>query len=204
MIYGYARVSTAFENAKDRNQTFDRQIMILKENGVKEENIFCDRISGGSKTKDREAFENLMKVIIPGDMIVVSEMSRFSRSLQDLIKSLDDLVKRQVGIWFIKENMKIGTNGIDPMNKLLLHLLGAFNEFERNLIAERVHEGMQASKLKGTKLGRPQVIEESIRKSVIEDYINGMSYRTLNVKYNISLPTLVKICKPHNEERKIR
>lgn len=51
MIYGYMRVSTAFEQSKERNQSFDRQLMILKEKGVKEENIFQDRISGGVSTK---------------------------------------------------------------------------------------------------------------------------------------------------------
>ena len=201
MIYGYARVSTAFETTKDRNQTFDRQLMILKEHGVKEENIFCDRISGKTSTREREAFDKLMNIVLPGDEIVVSEMSRFSRSLTDLIHSLDTLIKRQIGIYFIKENMRISGSGLDPMNRLMIQLLGAFNEFERNIIAQRVHEGMQASKLKGTKLGRPQVISDETKQKIINDYISGISYRTLEVKYQISLPTLTKICKPYSNQR---
>ena len=74
MIYGYARVSTAFESTKDRNQNFDRQEMILKEYGVKQEDIFCDRITGGSSTKDREEYNKLMKILLPGDMIYVSDL----------------------------------------------------------------------------------------------------------------------------------
>ena len=71
MLYGYARVSTAFESTKDRNQTFDRQEEILKQYGIKQENLFCDRISGGSNTKDREEYQNLMKIVLPGDMVYI-------------------------------------------------------------------------------------------------------------------------------------
>ena len=46
MIYGYMRVSTSFEEKKERNQSFDRQLMILREKGIEEQNIFQDRISG--------------------------------------------------------------------------------------------------------------------------------------------------------------
>ncbi len=205
MLYGYARVSTAFESTKDRNQTFDRQEEILKQYGIKQENLFCDRISGGSNTKDREEYQNLMKIVLPGDMIYVTEMSRFSRSLQDLIASVNYLIEKQVGIKFIKEGIEIGASGLSPMNKFIFQLFGAFNEFEKSLIAERVHQGMQASKARGKVLGRPLKLNEETRKAMINDFVEeGMSYDDLQAKYKISRATVASICKEHSCERRKR
>lgn len=198
MLYGYARVSTAFEQTKDRNQTFDRQEMILKEHGVKTENIFCDRITGGSSTKDREAYDRLMQVVLPGDTIIVSEMSRLSRSLTDLLDTVNNLMNRQIGIHFVKESILIGTDGLNPMNKLLFQLLGAFNEFEKSLIAERVSQGMQASKLKGTKLGRPTKVDPVLENEIIKKYFaEHWTYEKLKNYYNLSMPTICKICRSY-------
>lgn len=205
MIYGYARVSTAFEQAKDRNQTFERQEMILQQNGVALENIFQDRISGGSNTDDRIQYNQMMKILLPGDMIYVTEMSRFSRSLQDLISSVNYLMERQIGIKFIKEGLEIGSNGLSPMNKFIFQLFGAFNEFERSLIAERVSQGMQASKRKGTILGRPKKYDDEMEKAIIKDYVEeGFTYDELKEKYNLSRVTLINICKSHSKEKNKR
>lgn len=195
MIYGYARVSTAYEQAKRRNQTFDRQEMILKEHGVRVENIFCDRITGASSTSDREAFDKLMSIVLPGDTVVVSEMSRLSRSLPDLLKTMDMFIKRQIGLLCVKEGINIGTDGLNPMNKFIFQMIGAFNEFERSLIAERVSQGMQASKLNGKKLGRPNKLDENTRRLIIEKKLAGATYDELIEEFKISRPTLATILK---------
>ena len=205
MLYGYMRVSTAFEQSKDRNQTFDRQEMILKENGVLQENLFCDRVTGGKNTADREEYNKLMQILLPGDVIYVSEMSRFSRSTVDLIASVNYLMERQVGIKFIKEGIEIGTSGLSPINKFVFTLFGAFNEFEKSLIAERVHQGMQASIAKGNKMGRPQKLDKPTQEAMIRDFVEeGMIYDDIVKKYKVSRPTAVSICKPHVMERKDR
>lgn len=201
MLYGYARVSTAFEQTKDRNQTFERQEKILTDYGVAKERIFEDRITGGSSASDRTAYKNLMNVCVPGDMIYVSEMSRISRSLQDLMIQIENLMKRQIGIRFIKEGIEIGAEGLSPMNKMLFQIIGAFNEFEKSLIAERVSQGMQASKARGVKLGRP-TIDEEIEKQIIFDYKSGLRYDDLEEKYNISRPTIARICKPYTKDKR--
>lgn len=201
MLYGYARVSTAFEQTKDRNQTFERQIKILTDYGVKVENIYEDRITGGSIATSRMAYNDLLKICVPGDMIYITEMSRLSRSLQDLTLQIENLMKRQIGIRFIKEGLEIGADGLSPMNKLLFQVLGAFNEFEKTLIAERVSQGMQASKARGVKLGRP-TIDEEIEQQIIFDYKSGLKYDDLEEKYSISRPTIARICKPYTKEKR--
>lgn len=200
MKYGYMRVSTTFENTKERNQTFDRQLMILKENGVEEENIFQERISGGISTSKRVEYDRLMKTVRKGDTIVVTEMSRFSRSLQDLIESVNKLTDEGIGIVFIKENITIDSNGLNPMNKLIFQLFGAFAEFEKSLIAERVKMGMKASKEKGTVLGRPK--RNIDMEGFISDYTFGnYTYEELAEKYNISRASVGLLIKKIKSER---
>lgn len=204
MIYGYARVSTAFEKTKDRNQTFERQLKILTDYGVKEENVFKDRITGGSDAVDRIGYADLMNTVQSGDTIVVTEMSRFSRSLQDLIATCEDLMKKQIGITFLKERIEIGTDGLSPMNKLMFQLFGAFNEFEKALIASRVKEGMAAAKANGTKLGRPSKLQDGMEEQIKFDYLTGSTYDELQEKYGVTRPCLAKICKPLTKEKRRR
>lgn len=202
MLYGYARVSTTFEQAKDRNQTFERQLKILTDYGVKEENIFKDRITGGSDTINRVGYNDLMKTIKSGDTIIISEMSRFSRSLQDLIATCEDLMKKQIGVYFIKERIEIGTDGLSPINKFIFQLFGAFNEFEKTLIAERVKEGLEAAKAKGVKLGRPSRMKDDMIEAIKFDYMTGSTYDDLQKKYNVTRPSLAKILKPLTKQRR--
>lgn len=204
MLYGYARVSTDFEKTKDRNQTFERQIKILTDYGVKAENIFKDRITGGSDTSDRIGYNDLMEIVQSGDTIIVTEMSRFSRSLQDLIATCEDLMKKQIGIYFLKERIEIGTDGLSPMNKFIFQLFGAFNEFEKSLIASRVKEGMAAAKAKGVKLGRPSRLKDDMVEAIKFDYLTGSTYDDLQAKYSVTRPSLAKICKPLTKERRER
>ena len=202
MLYGYVRVSTAFEKTKDRNQTFDRQLEILKQHGILEEHIFQDRITGGSETADRLGYNDLMNTVNPGDTIYVTEMSRFSRSLQDLISSCEELMKKQIGIYFIKERIEIGTDGLSPMNKFIFQLFGAFNEFEKSLIQSRVKEGMAAAKANGVKLGRPSRLKDEMIEEIKFDYLSGSTYDDLQEKYNVTRPSLAKILKPLKKEKK--
>ena len=202
MLYGYVRVSTAFEKTKDRNQTFDRQLEILKQYGILEEHIFQDRITGGSETADRLGYNDLMDAVNPGDTIYVTEMSRFSRSLQDLITSCEELMKKQIGIYFIKERIEIGTDGLSPMNKFIFQLFGAFNEFEKSLIQSRVKEGMAAAKANGVKLGRPSRLKDEMIEEIKFDYLSGSTYDDLQEKYNVTRPSLAKILKPLKKDKK--
>ena len=201
MLYGYMRISTNFEATKDRNQTFERQIKILTDYGIKEENIFKDRITGGSNTYDRPGFDEMLGTLVAGDTIIVTEMSRFSRSLQDMIATCNDLMQKQIGVKFLKEKIEIGTDGLSPMNKFIFQLFGAFNEFEKSLIASRVKEGMAAAKSRDVKLGRPTLYDEAMQDQILFDYMSGATYDEIQERYGVSRPSISKICKPHSKER---
>ena len=188
MIYGYIRVSTQMSDTRANNQTFDRQLKILHDNGVSDGNIFKERISGGVSTTERPEWEKLLQVVKSGDMIIVSEMSRFARSLTDLINTVNHLISINVGIRFIKENINVSSNGLDSMNKLIFNLFGAFAEFEKDLISERTKQGLQAKKEQGVKLGRKQTYSDEQIKEILKEYeANLITIEDIAKKYSVSI-----------------
>ena len=187
-IYGYIRVSTQMSDTRANNQTFDRQLKILHDNGVSDENIFKERISGGVSTTERPEWEKLLQVVKSGDMIIVSEMSRLARSLTDLINTVNHLISINVGIRFIKENINVSSNGLDSMNKLIFNLFGAFAEFEKDLISERTKQGLQAKKEQGVKLGRKQTYSDEQIKEILKEYeANLITIEDIAKKYSVSI-----------------
>ncbi len=187
-IYGYIRVSTQMSDTRANNQTFDRQLKILHDNGVIDGNIFKERISGGVSTVERPEWEKLLQVVKSGDMIIVSEMSRLARSLTDLINTVNHLISINVGIKFIKENINVSSNGLDSMNKLIFNLFGAFAEFEKDLISERTKQGLQAKKEQGVKLGRKQTYSDEQIKEILKEYeANLITIEDIAKKYSVSI-----------------
>ena len=187
-IYGYIRVSTQISDTRANNQTFDRQLKILHDNGVYDENIFKERISGGVSTTERPEWEKLLQVVKSGDMIIISEMSRLARSLTDLINTVNHLISMNVGIRFIKENINVSSNGLDSMNKLIFNLFGAFAEFEKDLISERTKQGLQAKKEQGVKLGRKQTYSDEQIKEILKEYeANLITIEDIAKKYSVSV-----------------
>lgn len=186
--YGYIRVSTQMSDTRANNQTFDRQLKILHDNGVSDGNIFKERISGGVSTTERPEWEKLLQVVKSGDMIIVSEMSRLARSLTDLINTVNHLISINVGIRFIKENINVSSNGLDSMNKLIFNLFGAFAEFEKDLISERTKQGLQAKKEQGVKLGRKQTYSDEQIKEILKEYeANLITIEDIAKKYSVSI-----------------
>lgn len=147
MIIGYARVSTT-------DQNLDRQISMLKEYGC--EKIIEEKFTG--TVRDRQGLQTLMNVIRANDIVVVESISRLGRKTIDILTIIQEF--EDIGVQFVslKENMDTRT----PTGKAMFQMMCVIAELERNLIAERVKEGLEASKKRGKKLGRPKVDKDKI------------------------------------------
>jgi DNA invertase Pin-like site-specific DNA recombinase len=148
MIIGYARVSTV-----DR-QNLDRQIILLSEYGC--EKMVQEKFTG--TTKDRDGLNSLLDVIRKGDTVVVESISRLGRKTLDILSIIQQFEDTGVKFVSIKENMDTRTSTEKPCFKMMCVIA----ELERNLIVERVKEGLEASKRRGKKLGRPKVDQGKI------------------------------------------
>lgn len=140
MNYSYERVSTLKQDER-------RQEIAL--NNIKIDKRFIDKLTG--KNADRPKLNKLMLIASQGDNIYCESISRLGRNVDDLRKLCNYFVEKGVIIHFIKE----GFSTTGSSYKFLLTILGAVGEMEREMIVERVREGVQKAKIYGTKSGQP-------------------------------------------------
>lgn len=137
--YGYARVSTNTQNT-------DKQIEALTFYGC--DRVFEEKISGVAR--ERPQLTILISGLEVGDSVVVTTLDRFARSTKNLLGLLEEIESK--GCFFICLNPFIDTS--ETSGKLVLTVLGAIAEFERNLINERCQEGKIRAREAGVKFGR--------------------------------------------------
>ena len=136
---GYVRVSTVDQNAARQLEELDV------------ERTFTDKASG--KDVKRPQLETMLAFVREGDTIVCHSMDRMARNLDDLRRIVLGLTQRGVHVQFIKEKLTF-TGDDSPMANLLLSVMGAFAQFERELIKERQREGIAIAKKAGAYKGR--------------------------------------------------
>jgi DNA invertase Pin-like site-specific DNA recombinase len=186
MAVGYIRVSSTGQNT-------DRQMQGL--NSLDLDKVFTDKVSGASM--DRPELKACLEYLRENDTLYIYSMDRLARNLMDLQGIVNDLTGRGVRIKFIKEQLTFEQNGSNPMNTLLLQVMGAFAEFERNLIKERQMEGIQSAQAKGVKFGRKAKLtaeqKEEIKGRLLSDpFLNKSDLMT---EYGISRATFYRLVK---------
>lgn len=146
--YGYARVSTVEQN-------LDRQIEALKEANCQE--IFYDKISGA--TLERPELQRLLDQLEKGDLIIISDMTRISRSTRDLF-NLIDLIKEKGAFLKSLKDTWLDLSSNNPYSDLMLTIFAGIAQFERDLLKMRQAEGIAIAKKKGIYHGRPKTFTE--------------------------------------------
>lgn len=187
MKYGYMRVSTADK------QEFTRQEYVLKDYSI--DRIYEEKISGTKKACGRKEFEKLLEQLRQGDEVYFESMSRMARSIQDLIDTTNYIVKtKKAKVIFIKENLSIGgDSGMDAMSALVFNIMGSFAQFERDIIADRTKQALQAKKQQGVVLGRPKTIADDIRAKVVTLKKLGKTYRQIANETGLGLSSISRI-----------
>lgn len=181
MLLGYARVSTD-------DQNLDLQHDALKKAGCEK---FYDDHMTGSKI-NRPGLEAAIEFAREGDIIVVWRLDRLSRSLKDLIEMVALLDEKKIGLRSLHESIDTSSSS----GKLIFHIFGALAEFERNLIRERTHAGLQAARARGRKGGRPKKLSDDKAQLAMQLYNNkNHSIQQICTLIGISKPTLYKYLK---------
>jgi DNA invertase Pin-like site-specific DNA recombinase len=116
---------------------------------------FVEAQVSSRKTPAERGIDDLLGTLDAGDRLIVSELSRLGRSLGQVIRIVDDLVKRKVRFVAIKEGIRFEGKQ-DMPTKVMITLFGLFAEVERDLISQRTREGLAAARAKGRLLGRPK------------------------------------------------
>ena len=141
MIFNYVRVSTVDQNT-------DRQLV-----GIECDRVYEEKVSG--KDKNRPELQAMLLNLREGDLVNVHELSRLARNTKDLLEIVEQILSVGASIKFQKENLFFqSSEKSDPFQNLMLTMLGAIAQFERDLMLERQREGIAIAKAKGRYKGR--------------------------------------------------
>ena len=149
-LLGYARTSSAQQTGGVERQHDD-----LRAAGC--ERIWCDAGVSG-KSMDRPEWDALWAYARDGDVIVATELSRISRSLSDAVRVLEAASARDVGIRCLTQGIDTSASA-GPMAKIVIAVVAALSEAEREILIERTRSGLAAARARGRVGGRPVVVD---------------------------------------------
>lgn len=182
-IFGYGRVSTS-------QQDTENQRLELEQAGWTFDFWFTDVVSGKVPAVQRKAFSEMLSKIRDGETLVVAKLDRLGRDAIDVLQTVRKLADRNIKVIV----HQLGTTDLtSAAGKLLLSMLAAVAEMERDLLIERTQAGLLRAKAEGKKLGRPPIIAPEDRRAIIEKKNNGISVSALAREYGVSRATITAI-----------
>lgn len=184
MKVAYIRVSTEEQNEA-------RQIEAMKDKGI--EKYFKEKVS--AKSMKRPQLAAMLDFVREGDTVYIHDFSRLARSTRDLLTIVEQLDAKGVQLISNKESLDTHT----PTGKLMLTMIAAINEFERENLLERQREGIAIAKKEGKYMGRkPIEIDDTVFINAYEQYKRReLTKKGLAEKLNVSRPTLDKMIKDY-------
>jgi DNA invertase Pin-like site-specific DNA recombinase len=180
---GYVRVSSYDQNP-------ERQLEHLRA-----DRVFTDKASG--KDAERPQLKALLQYAREGDTIVVHSMDRLARNIDDLRRIVLDQGRRGIRVEFVKENLSF-TGEDSPMSNLMLSVLGAVAQFERDLIKERQREGIALAKQRGAYKGRKRALPVERVAELRSRAGAGEKKARLASEFGISRETLYQYLRMHD------
>lgn len=176
-LFGYARVSTS-------QQSLDVQVKALKSEGVRANRIFTDKVSGSHI--NREGLQLLRLKVEEGDVILVKKLDRLGRDTADMIQLIKEFDELGVAIRFLDDG--ISTEG--TMGKMVVTILSAVAQAERQRILERTNEGRLEAMANGVKFGRKPTVDKIKVRALYE---HGSSATEIARQLKIGRSTVYKV-----------
>jgi DNA invertase Pin-like site-specific DNA recombinase len=181
-LIGYARVSTA-------EQSLDLQTDALARAGVEPDNLHVEKVSGVASK--RQGLDAALMDARAGDTFVVWKLDRVARSLRDLLDRIETLERRGVRFRSLTENIDTQT----ASGRLLVSVIGALAQFERDLIVERTKAGVRAYRDRGGKLGAPRALTDAQIREARRMMRDGRSVAVVAKHFGVVPMTIYKWAK---------
>ena len=182
-VFGYGRVSTA-------EQTADNQRLEIERAGYAVEYWFADTVSGKAHAAQRKQFGNMLTKLRKKDTVVVSKLDRLGRDASDVLVTIKAFAAIEAEVIVLQLGKVDLTSAA---GKLLVTMLAAVAEMERDLIVERTQAGLARAKAEGKTLGRPSKTSIEQRAAIREGYEAKQSVSSLARQYQISRATVLSI-----------
>jgi DNA invertase Pin-like site-specific DNA recombinase len=196
-IYAYIRKSTDHQNTENQKLVIYEH---AEKKGMRIDRWFDVDCSSRKSNKERR-IDELLETIETGDTLIVAELSRLGRSVGQMLSLVDQLIKKQVKVISLKENIRLEGEH-DIQSKVMVTMFSLFADIERDLISERTREGLARARANGKLLGRPKGPGKSKldrhKEEIIALLRTGSSKTYLAKKYRVTAPTLYDWLKKRN------
>lgn len=185
MFYGYARVSTKGQ-ARDGNGLVAQEQALISAGATE---VFSDTFTG--TTTARPELDRLLSVVQSGDTIIVTKLDRIARNVREGLDLIQSLLDRGVAVHVLNMGLIDDT----PNGRLIVTILLAFAEFERDLIVQRMQEGREIAKARDERLtdGRPKSYTSYQAQTVLKMLDSGDSIRLVARNMGMSKSTVARI-----------
>ena len=182
-IYAYIRVSTD-------HQTTDNQRKTIVDAGFSV-NVFYseDGVSGSIKALERPVFSKMMKECKAGDTVIVTMVDRLGRNAQDILHTVEEFKRLSIKLRVLQFD---GVDITSSMGKLLVTLMSAFAELEKNTIVERINAGLARTKEAGTILGPPMKLEPKLLRQMCADKAKGDTLDVIAARYDMPRSSIAR------------
>ena len=177
MLIGYARVSTG-----DQNLDLQKNALFRAEC----EQVFEDTASG--KNARRPGLKRALRLLRPGDVLVVWKLDRLGRSVRDLITLVSELQARGVNFRSLTDSIDTST----PAGRFFFHVMSALAEMERELIVERTRAGLAAAREQGRVGGRRRIMTTEVVERCRRMLENGATRQQVAEVVGVDLKTIYK------------
>src|SRR5450830_197565 len=182
--FAYGRVST-------KDQTAENQRLEIERAGYKADYWYADEgVSGKVSASQRPQFSKMLSQIRDGETLVVSKLDRLGRDALDVGATIKMLAGRKIEVIVLQLGKMDLTS---PAGKLMLNMLSAVAEMERDLLVERTQAGLQRAKTEGKILGRPTKTNDEQREQITSLHKQGTSISELSRTYRISRASIMRI-----------
>ena len=186
-VFGYGRVST-------KEQQSENQRLELERAGYDVAYWYADEgVSGKVSAAQRPQFAKMLSQIRDGETLVVTKLDRLGRDAQDIGATIKALAARRIEVIVLQ----LGKLDLaSAAGKLMLNMLAAVAEMERDLLVERTQSGLARAKAQGKTLGRPALTTDEQRVAMASRFKAGDSISALSRDYNVSRASVMRIVKP--------
>ena len=184
-VFAYCRVSTA-------DQTTDNQVQEIAASGflVNGPRIVTETVSGSVAAMERKGFLVLLNKLESGDVLVVTKLDRLGRNAMDVRSTVERLAALGVRVHCLALG---GSDLTSPAGKMIMTVIAAMAEFERDLLIERTQSGLARAKSQGKTLGRPQSLGEAAIKAVVARLALGEAVAALARELGTSRQSIMRI-----------
>jgi putative DNA-invertase from lambdoid prophage Rac len=182
--FAYCRVSTV-------GQTTENQVREIEAAGfrVDPRRVISETVSGSSAIEQRPGFMRLLDRLEADDVLIVTKLDRLGRSSIDVVATVDRLAKIGVRVHCLALG---GADLTSPAGRMVMTVLAATAQFERDLLIERTQAGLERARAEGATLGRPATLDATQRDAVRAALASGASVSALAKQHGTSRQTIMR------------